>query len=262
MFCLAGQGKVRVVRLPDWPQTARWVTLKELPREVTTDDPNTGRVVKTTLYRQSGNVLQAEEVFTRGAWRRYYGFVGSHRVARVPAAEIDFPPEESWPLVHGRWVHLTETHDARLEGPEREAVEWSARIAAGKAVPFVLRVHNRSGLDRSLPDLKRVTLRAWYSPETISPKGMLIPTARWREDWTELKAKPAARLAAMSGPALGPAEERVACRFDVRDGFDLSRPGFYRVQLAGTARKGDTGTETVSEVQFSIAPREEAGPRK
>ena len=41
---------------------------------------------------QTGRVWQAEEVREGDRWRRYYGFVGRHALARVPAEEIEFPP--------------------------------------------------------------------------------------------------------------------------------------------------------------------------
>ena len=41
-------------------------------------------------HLQGGLVWQAEEVREGNRWHRYYGFVGRHVVAQVPAEEIDF----------------------------------------------------------------------------------------------------------------------------------------------------------------------------
>ena len=43
-------------------------------------------------HDQDGLVWQAEEVWKDGKWVRYYGFVGRHVVAKVPAAEVELPP--------------------------------------------------------------------------------------------------------------------------------------------------------------------------
>ena len=38
-----------------------------------------------------GWVWQAEEVRRGDRWERYYGFVGPHVIARIPADEIELP---------------------------------------------------------------------------------------------------------------------------------------------------------------------------
>lgn len=49
---------------------------------------------------QDGEIWQAEEAQENGKWKRDYGFVCRHIIARVPASEIEFskPPEAATPL--------------------------------------------------------------------------------------------------------------------------------------------------------------------
>ena len=89
IFTLAG-GPVRVVPLPAWPAPAKWVTLKDYPVRSPTTNPTTGQTDSHDAYLNTGRVWQAEEVQIDGRWHRYYGFVGPHTVARVPAEEVEF----------------------------------------------------------------------------------------------------------------------------------------------------------------------------
>jgi hypothetical protein len=251
IFSLEGEGEVRTVKLTAFPAPARWVTLKELPYEERSPDPDTGKVMITLAYQQDGQVYQAEEVFKEGKWRRYYGFVGSHRVARVPAEEIEFPPPEE-----GRrsstWVRLADGIDGRLllARPQREDdEEWVPRWPSGAAPSFVLDLWNRSGTDRPLPDLKGVRPRLYYSRETVSRRGELVPTASRLADWAELEPRPSVALNVDAGRLLAPAEKVSAYTFDLRDWFEVARPGFYRLVLPS-----DKGDERAREIRFSVAP--------
>ncbi len=89
IFSLAG-GPVRAVPLPAWPAKAKWVTLKDFPVQYQSAEPKTGAVVSVDASLNTGLVWQAEEVQIGGRWMRYYGFVGPHTVARVPAEQIEF----------------------------------------------------------------------------------------------------------------------------------------------------------------------------
>ena len=83
--------------MPSFPLKARWTAI-----EVAEDDPTlrvisqAGKRTRNAVERlQEGTVWQAEEAREDGKWRRYYGFVGPHVVARVPAEEIEFLPARS-----------------------------------------------------------------------------------------------------------------------------------------------------------------------
>jgi hypothetical protein len=249
VFSLTGNGTVRTLRLPRGSLHARWTTLKDGPSAEEGKDTALGCLRTVIRYRQEGRVVQAEEVRQGGVWRRYYGFVGSHRVARVPAEEIEFSPPD--PEV---WLRLGPAFHGQLDGPPPQDEELNARLAAGKAVPFTLKVYNHSGLDHGLAELKGVRLRAWYSPEVVSRQGALKPAAREDAEWIELKAKAGARFAFEAGKTVRAGEQGVACRFDLRDWFDVSRAGFYRVWPV-PAEKGAKEDSTYA-IQFSVAPRD------
>ncbi len=93
IFSLAATGaQVRIVALPILPQMARWKTLTEFP--VNTTGPSDTRPGQpTTAYDCAGYIWQAEEVRVDGGWQRFYGFVGNHVVAKVPANEVEFLEE-------------------------------------------------------------------------------------------------------------------------------------------------------------------------
>jgi hypothetical protein len=257
IFSLEDEGKVRVVKLPELPMYAHWVTLKDLPYEKHTVDPKTGKERQTLAYQQDGKVYQAEEVFKEGKWQRYFGFVGAHRVARVPAAEIEFPPPESggWtePL---EWLRLGDGFDCRLEPtrPKDEVDEdFVPRWPAGSAPVCGLELWNRSGVEREMPDLATgVRPRLYYSPETVSRQGMLVPAAARANAWEELKPLAGATLKMVPHKRLATAERVLACRIDVASWFPVQRGGFYRLVL--TSRGGSS--EEAREFRFSVAPAE------
>jgi hypothetical protein len=90
IFSLEGQGTTRSLKLPDRPAAARWVTLREEPYLAYHYDAAKKTDVPVVDYHQEGLVWQAEEVQVAGKWRRYYGFAGAGRLAKVAAAEIEF----------------------------------------------------------------------------------------------------------------------------------------------------------------------------
>jgi hypothetical protein len=73
IFSLEGEVEIRRVELPSIPIKAKWIPPEEAPGASALD----------------GWVWQAEEVRKDGQWERYYGFVGRHVIARVPADSIE-----------------------------------------------------------------------------------------------------------------------------------------------------------------------------
>ncbi len=69
-----GDGEVRRVALPSLPIRAKW---------------NVPAVDDAPAAVEEGLVWQAEEIRRGNQWERYYGFVGRHVIARVPAGSID-----------------------------------------------------------------------------------------------------------------------------------------------------------------------------
>ena len=75
--------------LDPFPTAARWTTLKRflVRSQVYDEATKTQKIVAN--FDQQGWIWQAEERMEGGQWKRYYGFVGRHVVAKVPAGEIE-----------------------------------------------------------------------------------------------------------------------------------------------------------------------------
>jgi hypothetical protein len=101
IFSLLGvsNAQVRVVPLKPFPHMARWKTLKMFRlREPVPMAPSQASVglsfaqidaLPRESFDREGRIWQAEEVLIDGKWHRYYGFVGNHIIAKVPAEEIE-----------------------------------------------------------------------------------------------------------------------------------------------------------------------------
>jgi hypothetical protein len=262
VFSLAGEGEVRVVSGLKLPAKARWVTLKDRPYR-------TGRGAEETVeYEQDGEVVQAEEVLKDRRWRRYYGFVGVNHAARVPAEEIEFPVDDEWD-----WVRVGPDLHARLEVPSVEVEAFddhpfflrfedhAPRLPADTTLEFGVAVHNARGVERPAPDAAAsVRLKLLYSPAVVSRQGALAPQAQREAEWQELARKPGAKFKGEKGKALAAGEERRLASLDLREWYDVSRPGFYRLQLLPAGPEKDADKDRSHEVRFSLAPPEKPKP--
>ena len=74
----------------------------EWPKDRTSRDAKAWAALPREAYDREGLIWQAEEVLQEGKWRRYYGFVGNHVIAKVPAEEVDLLDEFS-PAHPYRW---------------------------------------------------------------------------------------------------------------------------------------------------------------
>ena len=91
--------QVRVVPLKPYPTIARWKTLQQFPlletdlvdwpSEKDVKDKKVLDKLPEERFDREGLIWQAEEVLQDGRWRRYYGFVGNHIIAKVPAEESE-----------------------------------------------------------------------------------------------------------------------------------------------------------------------------
>jgi hypothetical protein len=256
VFSLEGEGNARVWRLPARPLPAKWLTLKENPFPTSRWNPDTGNTENVVEYDQQGLVWQAEEVLKEGRWQRYYGFVGKHQVARVPAEEIEFP---------GSWAGLSRQLDceARLNLPADGEGSRADRMELGKPVVVTFRLRNRGGLEQTVPSVyyraaepelhPGIGLRLAYAPLEMQVAGRTYLLDEADRTWEEPPTTRTAHLP--SGPAdrmLAPAEEFTALELDLRDWFDVSRPGLYRFRFAFSAANGGFAEGQSNEIEFTL----------
>jgi hypothetical protein len=257
VFALAGQGSVRVYKLPDLPVAATWTTLKAYPfaaddLEHEWADSVPPKPKKIVRYEQDGLVWQAEEQLAGGRWQRYYGFVGFHGMAKVPAEEIEFPAFSD--IYQGDFkddrvsycITVNKDFDAGWIFPDGLKVDQRP-IGMGDRSTFVwddksplvlkMRVRNHCGTDRTLPPL----VRACNGP---APQGAIPVEIRLhycepfsfalleKTSWTPVTPKKPSRLV-LRQPAgtIRPTEEIDLLQCDVSGQFDITRPGIYCVSV-------------------------------
>jgi hypothetical protein len=270
IFSLAGQGEVRVVALPKRPMRARWVTLKKYPFDAQIWDEKTNKPRSTTEYWQDGWVWQAEEVQANGKWQRFYGLVGPHEVAKVPAAEIEFP---TGPYAWNEWGQLQGGLDCRVRfaGDDKDRgrdVLDPPRLAAAPTVEVLLR--NRSGLPQAVPSryqqqeasglrlLEGLELQLSHSTPLPSAADQNDPKAEGRRKWEPVPLRLGAALRLRERDrTLQPAESFTAFSLKLEDVADLRGPALYRLQLHWTRGPGGVGgiaDGKSNELRFVLSP--------
>jgi hypothetical protein len=254
---MPGATEVRPVKLPTWPQRARWLEYNGARRIVQQLDEKTKKTTYAAEPDRDGAIWQAEEALVGGKWQRYYGFVGRHVIAKVPAAEVEFLSDgDDAELAGGVNCRLTFAGGAR-----------SFRAAAGKPVPLEVRLRNRSGFDRSLPAVLAgkgpdgkpalhagVRLRLWYNPDAAVVNNPPWPPPSKGVKWEELTPRAAASLPPVGKMVTAPAgAEFTEFTSDVADWFDLLRPGSYKVQLDFRRDDGGFAEGSSYELRFVLS---------
>lgn len=251
IFSLAGQGATRVWPLPRWPLPARWVADRRYPEA--------GQVIngkRATIYQQDGLVWQAEEVLRGGRWHRFYGLVGRHDIARIPAEQVEFPPDSP-----NNWQSFSPALDGKASLPGD-----LHRLPAGRPLPVTLTLRSRSGLDQSLPaewlragadgpTLRGgLRLRLLYSPGPAFP-ALGDPEAARRRVWTPLTPTRTASFApSPEMRRLAPTEEVEVLHLDLRDWFDLSRNGSYRLTFEFAGPRPGLEAGPSASLWFELTP--------
>ena len=211
-------------------------------------------------YEQDGWIWQAEEVRKGDRWERFLGFVGPHRIARVPAAEIELGGGRRYQS----WESLPGGLDASLEPVEPRNVG----DGSGQPIHLILRIRNRRGVESAAPTefLRRgedgrplprrgVTIPVFYAPPHVAktqpftgyPGDALTP--KRTDQFTPVGT---IRL-------LAPFEDFEAMRFDLNDWFDVSKTGSYRVDVAFAADAG-VGKGTSNDWTFTVGHPESRIP--
>jgi hypothetical protein len=267
IFSLEAEGnEVRTVPLPRIPIGAIWRTRPGASiLGIVAPKPNQPRDPSLDDVR-TGTIWQVEEVRVGDTWRRYYGYVGPDAIGRVSADALAFLDEErffGYPRTALDFRLTLDTSASRLS--------WRG-LTPSDRIEAVVTIGNRMGQDREAPQeflrrgdagpsLRRgVELSLSYTPTSADdpfdarvpsgPKVQVPPIRQARFD----DASPATRH-------LGPGESFEAFRLDLREWFDLSRPGLYELSvrfdesLAVTSLVGDR-------IMFGIRTAEADQPPK
>ncbi|HEX4141768.1 MAG TPA: hypothetical protein VHY09_15575, partial [Candidatus Methylacidiphilales bacterium] len=202
------------------------------------------RVWKMPSY-PLGAAWQAEEVLTGGKWQRYFGVFQDGHAVKVAGADMEFPNL----LMNA--AAITPHLYAVLNVPEdidrgSFNMEFSRRrfLAPGAPVPATIDMANHNGEDQPVPPglvlppgAKRMlpsglTLAVSYSAK-VPPLIQRYTDPAFDFGTFQplpLRAGVAVVPAPASGPVLGPAQTLTLFRGDLRDYFDLTRPGTYHVR--------------------------------
>ena len=229
----------RVLPVPAFPLPARWVTDRRYPpHEVVWTAPKTFQ--KTIGYAQDGFVWQAEE---SQSGRRFYGFVGPHDIARVPAEDMEFPPADIY-----AWTQIAPGLDCTLTLPGGGRLPYVSVLSPGQALPLTLHLRSRRGVPQTLPaDYLRhqLTLKLLFSADEpdMEPRDPGDPKRVWEA------VSPQTLFAWPPAPSqtLAPVEEFAAWTGNPLKGFHISRSGTYRLQFvfaSGAAVPGRQSPET------------------
>lgn len=221
IFSLRDLGQTRQVTLPTRPLEAR---LRP-------------RYDKEPEYARDGLVWQAEEVQKDGKWQRYFGFVGRGPVAKIAAADIEFPSPYGWD-------QLTNGLDAKVE---TECKDEECKFAAGKPVNVKLRLRNRSGVDRTLP---KTWTRTEPAPALRAGLKFELERAAGKK-WEPVPGKLGTFEKADGTLLLAPAVGAEIMRLNLADNFDL-RPGSYRLRIRFEKSAAVTGEGSTGDLTFVI----------
>jgi hypothetical protein len=262
IFALSGT--TRICHLPDFPIEAWRPDRKTDPSEgsETTAEGTSKSII---MYNTEGRVWQAEEVLVDGKWERYYGFVGRYQLEKVPAAEIRFSYQ-------GADGNVTKELSGTIEGPQdyvqgQPNFSFATHNFAQLDSPLAVRVKisNGSGLDQAVPAAlmlppgankelpQGISLSLLYS-EKLPPKVSSFSEPAFNYGaWQDVPLRKVVQISASNtpGPILNPTQDFTVLDIDLRDFFDMSRPGTYQAKalfhLPGQAAKKS------NEITFSVA---------
>ena len=247
IFSLSGEIRIYPMKLPMGANRPGWKGNPSTSNQISAD----GKVQQVTSYATGGTVWQAEEVKIDGKWERYYGFAGPHALEKVPASEMEFPS-------FGQRV--TRQFDCFFELPDAKQMLLAAYnnylIKTTEIPPLRVKfwAHNRNGLDQILPAQFIVpagaskmlppglTLHLTYSEKIdpvavrqAAPPSGQPPGLRPYDyaPWSEVPLKKDITIAGGKAPSptLGAAANLELLQIDLRDYFEIAKPGTYRFDV-------------------------------
>jgi hypothetical protein len=257
-------GNARLLHLPDFPIEA-WCPNRKMDAHPASVSYPDGTSKDITDYVTEGRAWQAEEILVDGKQERYYGFVGRYQLGKVPAAEIRFSYQ-------GADGNVTKEISGTIEGPQ-DYVQGQLNFSfathdfaqLGFPLPVKVKISNGSGLDQLVPPALMLPPDA----NKALPQGMSLslsyseklPPKVWRfseppvdyGSWQDVPLRKEVHMAASAtpGPALIPTQDFTVLDIDLRDFFDMSRPGTYR--LKALFHVPGLAPSQSNEITFSIA---------
>jgi hypothetical protein len=256
------------------PGTARFF-IPQLDHPATPDDVKAGRALfslsgTTRVWKMPsypmGPAWQAEEVFVDGKWERYFGVLGDGKPMKVAASKIDFSGSFPPP---GK---VTKEISGEIGGPSAPGMEifnmsYGVRhsLAMNSPLPVTVDISNHSGLDVAVPGSLLLppgavkTLPAAIGLSVSYSEKLAPAIQRFSEPifdpapYHELPLRKEVVIAPEqpAGSTLYPTQKLTVLKIDLRDFFDMSRPGTYRVEALFHV-PGEPGSKS-NEVTFSIA---------
>lgn len=255
IFSLDGEGEARVAAMPSgFPLRARWTTLTAFPidQQVFFTDEKGSHNETRRDYLRDGWVWQAEEVKKGDRWERFYGFVGHATIARVPAAEIEFPSTayayRSPTLPGGLEAYLVLADVPRLPIPQGRPIMATLQLRNDRGVEQKVPTEFVRPGDDGKPALRRgVSLVLTEQPKRSGDQGVFIPRAGVERTPTR-----AARFdPGDASRSLAPTESFDALRIDLADWFGPLAPGSYRLHATFAADSG-LGEGRTSDLYFTV----------
>jgi hypothetical protein len=234
IFSMEGKGECKVWPLPEAPQRAKWITLKDYP--TVQHGYSSQGPVTSKGFDQDGTISQAEDVLIDGKWRRYFGFVGRNRLATVPGAEIQFEVLffQEFP---GGWGFCI---DPSVNGGGQDFMR-RATVKVGQPLITKVWIQNLRGCERVFPKLAKAPATAnaedfgieidlAYCPSPISDILSFPPSPETK--WKSLAAKVPIQVDLLSSPAnMEALQKEILLQFDVVKSYGLKLPGSYRLKV-------------------------------
>jgi hypothetical protein len=251
IFTLGTEHPVRQVPLAPLGREAIWFTSRAEPFQQTVGNQ------QVIAYDNRGRLWQAEEVQIDGRWRRYYGFVSAHGIAKVSAEELEFGTNylhsKHWPGLEPRFgfkdLGPTETVAATTREPLRVEFKLFNARATAQAVP---RDWMRRD-ERGAPQWRQgVELRLLHTcnEAVLSANhllGMSVAMECAPRSMTHFTPAPDEALRTLDSEA-----EFVAAEFDLREFFDIREPGLYQLQMALPGYGTSTGQRYFWATSFRV----------
>jgi hypothetical protein len=264
IFSLAGEGdEVRTVPLPRIPMRAVWRTTPGAPiLGIVAPEPGQGRDPSLD-DAQVGRIWQAEEVRVGGTWRRFFGYVGPSEIGRVPAESVAFFDGDRF----SGYPKTALGSRLTLDTGSSPFALWRG-LSPTDPIEMVVTIWNRTGLDQDAPvEFVRhgkasgglslrcgVDLSLRYTP--IPPTSFEAPATSPPPPAVDVPPSSGKNRFDDPSPAtrhLGPGAGFEAFRLNLRDEFDLSRPGRYELTLLFDESLG-LSPDGSSSLTFQINP--------